>query len=211
MPIDDGQARLVAVRILPLLYDVVSGYDLEKYPSGPLEGFRERFASLRVDRDCIADALRWKRGRWNAFDDVPSACAALIEEVDGAWAAYVDSDAAAAFETTFDWWRARLGARRRLFPTVSWIAHLVHHREGWPVVDRHNFRAMNHFLRELDPTLAPRRRPSARRDVECMSRFVHALLAELPDVERDTLDRFLMVYGRDHLPGRPTGTAPGMP
>ena len=203
MTIDDRQAASVAAYILPRLYDVSAAYDTGKYPTDPLATFRQRFASLSPDNPCIADAMIWKWGEWNAVG-LPSAHARLIDEIGAAWRPFVDSGAAAEPLGTFDWWTARLDGPTS-YVTSAWITHLVHHRSGQPIIDRHNFRAMNHFLRELDPGVPVKREPSTWSDIERLSGFMSRVLTRLPDVDRDMLDRFLTMYGKHHVPERRSG------
>lgn len=200
MPTDDRQAASIAAYILPRLYAVTADYDERKYPPGPLVTFRRQFASLHAENPCIAEAMIWKWGSWNAVG-YPSAHARLIEEIERAWTLFVTSEATATPAASFEWWMARF-ERPTTYVTSAWIAHLVHHRSGQPIIGRYNFRAMNHLLCRSDPSLRVKRQPSTRRDIERLSRFLDGVLEHLPDVDRDTLDRFLTAYGKHHVPKR---------
>ena len=212
MPIEQCRAEAVSARILPTLYEVAAGHDLGTYPVEPLLTFRARFSTLRVDRGCLAEAMRWRWGRWNSIEALTATESALVAELDAAWAAFVDSGTAAEPAPTFDWWAARRDTRADFF-TIAWLTHLVHHRCGWPLVGRHAFRAMHQLLHETrghgaPPPSVPAPEPSTRADVERLSTFVQALLERMPGVERDTLCRFLAVYGRERVP-RPAAPADG--
>jgi hypothetical protein len=92
------------------------------------------------------------------------------------------------------------GGKNR-FITVAFLLHLLHPRQV-PIIDQHNFRAVNALLASGRPAWKIRRRPSQYADILLVGAFMEAVLTawrrrspESVPSKRD-LDKFLMMYGK---------------
>ena len=71
-----------------------------------------------------------------------------------------------------------------------------------PIVDQHNFRAVNSLIRQVRPSWQSKTMPTRYRDLETVAMFMAAVLkgwrqsmpASAPSSHR--LDKFLMMYGK---------------
>lgn len=98
---------------------------------------------------------------------------------------------------TFDWWKERLSnGKSGRFITIAFITHLVHHSKKVPIIDQHNFRAMNYF--KNNSTLNPnsKKNPSNWEDIEDLEKFISEISISL-NRNRDDIDRFLMMFGKE--------------
>lgn len=187
------EAESIATRVRPLLEEVLALYDFGKYPAEQYEKFKRAF-SENGPTPPIEDALRWKWGHWGK-ENYPDAHKRLISEVSRNWPDFAASEASSASRNTFEWWSNRLG-RRTTYITAAFLTHLVHHSKSLPIIDQHNFRAMNALVAEVRPRHQGKKKPSSWADIHDLREF---LLSVLPNLEGRTLgefDRFLMMYGR---------------
>jgi hypothetical protein len=94
---------------------------------------------------------------------------------------------------------ARFGPNR--FITIAFLLHLVRPR-AVPIVDQHNFRAINKLMLEVRPGWRSKSMPSRYRDLETVAMFMGAVLRAwrqaMPESAPSsrTLDKFLMMYGK---------------
>lgn len=181
-------------KIYPIFYDVIREYDCRKYPTNQYKKFRNSFASLNASNTDIHNALIWKWGHWGK-PNFPQRHRELINEVTQLWPHFIQSNWTKTSNETFTWWKNKLENRNKnRFITIAYITHLVHYLEPVPIIDQHNFRAMN----ELKGNKNPKKRPSKWGDILELKNFMELICAEL-NCDFETLDRFLMMYGRNHV------------
>jgi len=187
------EADRIGARVRPLFEELLALYDFGKYPAEQYEQFKRDFSEEgRIPP--IEGAFRWKWGHWGK-GNYPDAHKLLISEVSRSWPDFAASEASGDSRSTFEWWSYRLG-RRTTYITVAFLTHLVHHSKSLPIIDQHNFRAMNALVAEVRPGHRWKKKPSSWSDIHSLRAF---LLAVLPNLEGRTLgefDRFLMMYGR---------------
>ncbi|MGH1449556.1 MAG: hypothetical protein ACRBBM_09065 [Pseudomonadaceae bacterium] len=166
-------------------------YSYKKYPATDYEIFKKTFSELDPKADHRA-ALMWKWGHWGK-DNFPAKQQALIEEIKKLWPQYCDFiqlHAERSSKATFEWWTQKLGSKR--FITVAYLTHLIHHDEV-PIIDQHNFRAMEHYL-DGGPG---NRKPNSWDDVLRLKNFLQMAITQSGRSQSD-YDKYLMMYGR-HL------------
>jgi hypothetical protein len=131
-----------------------SQYSYTKYPAQDYQRIKQTFSTFEsvVEPD---SALLWKWGHWGKTD-YPSKQGLLITDISTRWSEYlkwIDALAdAPSPEDTVQWWTERLGRLRYI--TSAFLTHLIHPRDV-PIIDQHNFRAMNHLLRVYQPNKKP--------------------------------------------------------
>lgn len=194
MPLDADEAATVAQAIAADFSRISAAYDFTKYPADAYRRFRERFALLASENPEIRPALLWKWGHGNK-SNFPAAHRDLIEKIESLWPVFVRSDAPADSARTFEWWHNALHPQS-VYITVAYLTHLVHHREPLPIIDQHNFRAMNALVRLVQPSYKFKQKPSRWADILELKGFMLALLPLLDCEGFGDLDRFLMILGK---------------
>lgn len=165
-------------------------YSFKKYPTPEYETFKNTFSALAEKVDLSA-ALLWKwshRGKTN----YPSKQRALIRAIEARWLLYRQWAKSTSVQpsprATFEWWTRQRGQRRYI--TRAYLTHLIHPLQV-PIIDQHNFRAMNHL----------RRIPSAKKtqsnwsDIVRLKHFLREASKRFQCPEAE-LDKYLMMYGR---------------
>lgn len=194
------ECRSLASAIAPQLEHYAARNDDAKYsPSvyaAVLRDFRRKPSS--VGPDSLRDALLWKWGHLGK-SKIPGHHSNLIQEIQRGWrgwAGRLGSNAKADYEVM----RERLGGKQApRFITVSFLVHLLH-QDAVPIIDQHNFRAMNALIKGVRPTWISKRAPSQFADIERLTEFSVAVLenwparGEAPSPRK--LDLFLMMYGK---------------
>jgi len=175
---------------------MVSRFDRDKYPDEPYNRMIDTFSGKKLPNNEIENALKWKWGHWKKVN-YPKAHKQLIKHIERIWPSYVAAGCTNP-RATFDYWRKALEKRQR-YITNAFITHLVHPDEA-PIMDQHNYRAMNCLLSIAGRKIDQKRRPSNWIDIVNMKIFLDALTAIMNKNRRD-LDRFLMMYGR-HIAAR---------
>lgn len=200
MLLDQNEIEQIIVLINGRFNQVLAEYDYGKYPAADYQDFKRGFSEFTADDKLIRNALRWKWGHW-AKTNYPETHKELIAEVSKNWKKFVTlPDIYSSAQNTFDWWREALRRDTR-YITVAYITHLVHHRKLLPIIDQHNFRAMNSLVSEVRPTHRSKKKPSNWNDIQDLKQFMDVLLPELRGGPSfGDLDRFLMMYGRNHAP-----------
>lgn len=192
------EARRIARAIRPSLHEYAARYERRKYwPSVYNSVLRQFGRGDRVPKDAIRDALMWKWGHLGK-PTIPSAHRALIIDIQNAWSEAV-ADLPLAPSDAFAVLNQRFGPKR--FVTIAFLLHLVRPADV-PIVDQHNFRAVNWFMREVRPGWRMKGMPTRYRDLETVSTFMASVLiawrqcmpVSVPTRRR--LDRFLMMYGK---------------
>ncbi len=197
MPLTKNEATQIATQINPLFNQVLGQYDFGKYPAQTYTSCKVAFSTLRANNNTISDALLWKWGHWGKVN-YPQHHKDLIAEVSNLWGRFAASAATTNPRDTFNWWHDHLG-RNTTYITAAYITHLVHHTH-LPIIDQHNFRAMNFLKSNVRQAYRHKKKPSNWSDIQNLKQFMDELLKELPGRSFEELDRFLMMYGRHHAP-----------
>jgi hypothetical protein len=197
MPITKNETNQIVARIAPIFQQVLNEYDFRKYPAADYARFKASFTALANPNNDISDAMIWKWGHWGK-PNYPQRHQDLITEIQGLWPQYVNSFKNNTSEQTFLWWRSHLN-RQTTYITVAYITHLVHHQEPLPIIDQHNFRAMNSLLGCVRQPTRSKKKPSNWNDIIALKHFMTSIHAALPQQKTfSELDRFLMMYGRNY-------------
>ena len=197
MPITKDERDQVIEKILPIMDGVIAEYDFGKYPAIEYAKFKSAFSTLSESNTKIADAMKWKWGHWGK-PDFPNAHKRLIIELEKLWAKFLESGCTTSSSLTFNWWCTNLD-RKTTYITVAYITHLIHHSEPLPIIDQHNFRAMNALIGSLKPDRKSKKKPSNWNDIVTLKSFMESLQEKLPSKNFSDIDRFLMMYGRNHV------------
>lgn len=196
MPVTQTEASQIAERIAPIFQQVLNEYNFGKYPAADYSRFRVSFSALTAPRDDIEAALVWKWGHWGK-PNYPQRHRYLIEEIQRLWPSFVTSGFSDISARTFQWWRGRIN-RQTAYITVAFITHLVHHNEPLPIIDQHNFRAMNSLVGCLRHGVKPKKKPSNWNDIAVLKSFMTLVMGAMPGRSFSEFDRFLMMYGRNY-------------
>lgn len=197
MEISNQEFQRMAEVIQPLFDAISAEYDLRKYPAAAYSDFCAAFSELSPSRQMLEDAFKWKWGHWGK-PDYPMHHKNLIAEIQTGWPLFVNSGAATSPEKTFVWWHHYL-SRNTTYITEAFITHLVHSKRALPIIDQHNFRAMNNLIRSQKPFYSFKKKPSSWQDIQDLSGFMQGLAAQMGGREFPDIDRFLMMYGRNHV------------
>jgi len=171
-------------------------YDDKKYPKTIYNQSKISFSNLKASQAQIADALNWKYGNLDK-SNTPNSHKKIIKEVSGFWKSFVISNSTGTPKETFDWWKSKLASgKSKRFVTIAFITHLVHHKKHVPIIDQHNFRAMNYF--KNNSTLIPtsKKNPSNWDDIKSLQGFVSEISKSLNKKVED-VDKYLMMFGKE--------------
>lgn len=175
--------------------DISNKYDYRKYPKCDYENFRESFSLLKCNNSDIESALKWKWGHWGKLN-YPNSHKLLIGEVQRLWPKFVGGCIDSNPYETYQWWKMSLNKNTR-FITVAYITHLVHYKELIPIIDQHNFRAMNFYISRSSDGASYNKNPSNWDDIMLLKEFMSLVCEKMPTLSFSDLDKFLMVFGRD--------------
>jgi hypothetical protein len=197
------EARRIVELIRPHFDHYVARFDERKYPSHVYEHLRSAFETPQeVSHDDIRRAILWKFGHSIKIEEtskIPPAHEELISELQGKWPALSSELAESTYELFLQLGTA-IGERRR-YVTRSFFLHLLRPSEI-PIIDQHNFRALNHYLTRLRDGLRPKSKPSSYEDLTTLSAFLSEILSTWATIDPLTvpsegeLDRFLMMFGK---------------
>lgn len=186
---------------MPVFDEVAGRFDTRKYPAQVYKEVLDAFKDpTRVSGEAIRKALLWKYGHLPKTGSIPLAHQRLIADVRQVWpraSGMVLTTPDQAFIDIDD----LCGGRTR-FITVAFLTHLLF-PEQVPIIDQHNFRAINGFIHDMQPMWLGRKKPSTWSDVKAVGAFMEGVLsawmscsvASVPTRER--LDQFLMMYGKE--------------
>lgn len=166
-------------------------YEHEKYPKDIYINFRNSFSNVNPTQQQIRNAINWKFGNLNKKNS-PTSHKELIKEIIDWWPLFQLSNERLSILDTFNWWKMKLanGGRKR-FITIAFITHLVHHKKNLPIIDQHNFRAMNY----LSGNLQSKKYPSCWYDIEKLTEFITEI-SKVNKKKRDAIDKYLMMFGK---------------
>jgi hypothetical protein len=192
MNLTSNEITAIAKFIDPIFTQYASTYSFEKYPPEDYERYKSVFSRKTGENDEIHAALVWKWGHIGK-NNFPSKQKELIDKVNTLWPEYVQSGCENA-KSSFEWWRLQLPGTAYI--TAAYLTHLVHHFEPVPIIDQHNFRAMNGLIKAIRSTHEATKVPKNWQDIANLRDFMSALLLHLRGRSSGELDRFLMMYGR---------------
>lgn len=197
--LSDAEAWQIAKTIRPGFAECVARYDTKKYPPGVYKRIRREFRQPeRVAPGTLREALLWKYGHLGK-PAIPTAHELLISQLQRGWPAAVAAlpgDPEVAF-VALD----RIFGGKTRFITVAFLLHLLYTRNV-PIIDQHNFRAVNALLADVRPAWRTRWRPSQYGDISLVAGFMEAVLTAWRRRALDSaprgrdLDKFLMMYGK---------------
>lgn len=193
MKLTNAEAIAIAGTISPIFTLHLAKYSFTKYPSADYARYKSVYASKSASNAEVHASLVWKWGHVGK-DNFPEAQLKLIRTVENLWPEYVQAKECIGAKETFAWWRSHLP--KTAYITAAYITHLVHHADPLPIIDQHNFRAMNSLIRAVRPTHVATSIPRTWQDIEDMQSFISEILVHLPGKSAEELDRFLMMYGR---------------
>lgn len=185
------------IRGISKIFDCyLNQYDIKKYPLEIYKNAKRSFSSKSSTNNEIANALNWKYGNLGK-NNFPKSHKSIIIEVEKLWKDFANSNAKDSPRSTFEWWKHRLSnGNSGRFITIAFITHLVHYRKNVPIIDQHNFRAMNYFLNNSILNSDSKKNPSNWSDIENLGRFISEVSKNLNRKNEDT-DKFLMMFGKE--------------
>lgn len=193
------EARAIVGAIEPQFADFVMSYDTKKYPSDVYQDALAKFRHpANVSPDTLRNALLWKYGHLGK-SAIPQHHERLIAEIQSGWSKFV-AVLPETPEETFAVLDRDFGGKSR-FITVAFLLHLLHHDEV-PIIDQHNFRAVNALMTDARPGWPSKKKPSRYADIVVITEFMEGVLAAWGQIALDSLpndrefDKFLMMYGK---------------
>ena len=193
MQINQKEAQQIAGFILFCFNQTSKKYNFKKYPKYVYNRCRLKFSALNAANQDIHDALKWKYGHWGK-SNFPKAHRKVIREVQNLWPQFIKTGNHYPPHDTFQWWQSKWPKRRYI--TVAFITHLIHHNSSIPIIDQHNFRAMNSLIACVRKNHSYKKAPSSWQDILDLKVFMITLLPHLNNVNLSDLDRFLMMWGK---------------
>ena len=194
MQINQTEAQQIAGFILFCFNQIHKKYDFKKYPKYVYNGCKIKFSALNnaANQNIIHDALVWKYGHWGK-SNFPAAHYTVIQDVQKLWPQFIKTGKHHSPHCTFQWWQRKWPKRRYI--TVAFITHLIHN-SAIPIIDQHNFRAMNTLIDRVKKNHRYKKAPSCWQDILDLKYFMRILLPYLNNVNVSDLDRFLMMWGK---------------
>jgi hypothetical protein len=190
--LEKGEIAQVANAVRPIFDEHADRYDFEKYPAEALRDLRATYSTGRIHAQAISTALKWKWGHW-LKPNMPESHKSLIRETQALRDKFNDRRSAPDPRTTFEFWAAELGSRRR-YITRAFLTHLQHPQEI-AIIDQHNWRAMRKLLEGNPRARQLPKAPGTYLDLLALSAFCRALTTAL-SAEADEVDHFLMQFGK---------------
>lgn len=191
------EARALAARILPDLERYASAYDVRKYPPEAYREVRGHFESpWTLTGVEIRKALVWKYGHVGKAR-IPQHHEALILEIADRWPDVLERLPLTPKDVFFHLTEMIGGPKR--FITVACLTHLMF--PNWvPIIDQHNFRAMNWLMSLVRPEWRSLKAPTMWEDIMWLNQF----MTEVPNAwppgheapSRLVFDRYLMMFGK---------------
>ncbi|HJV76098.1 MAG TPA: hypothetical protein VJ654_17890 [Noviherbaspirillum sp.] len=192
MNLTSNEVIAVANIIGPIFDSHLSSYSFKKYPAEDYARYKSVFSQKGVENNEIYAALVWKWGHVGK-KKFPQKQLELIHKIENLWPEYVQSKDCTDAKSTFQWWRSKLP--KTAYISQAYLTHLIHHADPLPIIDQHNFRAMNSLIKAVRPTHEATTVPRTWKDITDLQAFMSAVLSHLPERSFGELDRFLMRYG----------------
>jgi hypothetical protein len=177
-------------------YKYLDSYNSKKYPFELYSEFRSSFAELKPSKNDILNAINWKYGNLNKSNS-PKVHKAIICKIIELWPDFATSESTNSDHETFLWWKNHLtNDKAKRFITVSFITHLVHFKSDFPIIDQHNFRAMNFMLNSFMFNTSLKKSPSNWEDIQMLKSFINEV-SKTHVLKKGDIDKFLMMYGKE--------------
>jgi hypothetical protein len=174
----------------------VEGYDYNKYPKVKYNLAKKSFSTLDVSSAQIREILNWKYGNVGK-SNTPQSHKNIIKRVIIKWPKFLQSESSKDAEDTFNWWHNALYVgKSRPYITVAFITHLIHFKRNIPIIDQHNYRAMNYLLNNRLNLNEVKKNPSTWQDIVELMKFIEKISALNNKKTSDEIDKFLMIYGK---------------
>lgn len=193
------ESSAIVALIRPSFTETAATYDTNKYWPDVYSRVQAAFlAPKKVQAKTLDEALRWKWGHLSKTG-MPGAHRRLISQLQREWPS-VAPHLPQSPELTFAMLETRFGGTTR-FITVAFLVHLLF-QERIPIIDQHNFRAVNALIGQVRPTWRSKKKPSRFSDILLVAGFMssvaHAWRNEDPATAPSAreLDKFLMMYGK---------------
>jgi hypothetical protein len=198
-PPTEVEAREIVKAIRPQFADYAGKYDTKKYWPIVYQRVRREFHHpTRITADTLRDALLWKYGHLGKTA-IPPAHEQLIAQIQRDWRVVV-TELPRRPEAAFLVLDQNFGGKTR-FITIAFLLHLLYPRKV-PIIDQHNFRAVNALMAGTRPAWHSKQKPSQFADIVLVAAFMKAIVAvwrRLDPISVPTereLDKFLMMYGK---------------
>lgn len=201
-PPSDAEAHAIVQKVVPRFEHIANQYDAKKYPRDVYETVRQAFqVPATVSFETLRIALLWKYGHLGK-PTIPPAHEQLIQELQEGWPATLEilAEYPAEPALAFEMLDQRFGPKKR-FVTLAFLLHLFFPHQV-PIIDQHNFRAVNSFMSDERDGWRSKKKPSRYSDIECIASFTKAVLAAWSRTDQATVpterefDQFLMMYGK---------------
>jgi hypothetical protein len=193
------EAEIIAALISRDLEEYVALYETGKYSPYVYKDIRRAFSAPRsVGCADIKSAILWKYGHLGK-PRYPKHHALIIKDVQKLWPRFLETTATAAPEAMAEFWRRELD-RPRAFVTIAFLVHLLHQRT-LPIIDQHNYRAVNYYMTKVRPSWVSKRMPRQMTDLLLVAGFIKSVRSVWPSPRRPSarsLDKYLMMFGK-HL------------
>jgi hypothetical protein len=174
----------------------VKQYDENKYPPEIYHTAKKSFSSFTADEEIIKLALEWKWGHVEK-PNYPVTHKLLIKEIINEWQNFIISNhEKKSADKNFEWWKKKLGGKSSSrYITIAFITHLIHNEEI-PIIDQHNYRALNFFTNNLSLSNSFKKRPSNWNDIIKLKEFTDTILPHIHNKNPQDFDKFLMMFGK---------------
>jgi hypothetical protein len=189
--LEGNELAMIGGKVLSRFDDILSRYSEKKYPEDVYKIIRNVFSSRSEENGEIENALKWKWGHWDK-ENYPNHHKELIRIVQLSWKDFVWQKTKTP-RATFDYWTNKLGKRHR-YISVAFLTHLVH-PQYVPIIDQHNYRAMNHYMLEVRSEWKVKKKPSTWEDIQSLADFLVSLSTHLKKDMRE-VDKYLMMFGK---------------
>ena len=186
-----------SIQFINLHFDFfVNQYDENKYPPQIYHTAKKRFSSFTADEETIKLALEWKWGHVGK-PNYPNNYKLLMKEIIAEWGSFIDSNHdKKSPDKTSEWWCTKFGKRKSTkFITIAFIFHLIHNEEI-PIIDQHNYRALNFFTNNLSLSSTFKKRPSNWNDIIILKEFTDKISHHINNKNPQDFDKFLMMFGK---------------
>jgi hypothetical protein len=146
MKLTSVEADAIAKIIDPIFFRHESSYSFKKYPAEDYARYKSVYSKTPIKNDEIQASLVWKWGHFGK-NNFPLKQKELIQKIKDLWADYVRSKNCGNAKCSFQWWSSKLPSTAYI--TAAYVTHLVHHSDPLPIIDQHNFRAMNRLVKAV--------------------------------------------------------------
>ena len=175
-------------------------YNYLKYPADIYNKIKSVFSKRTPTSEQIKDALNWKYGNIEK-SGTSKKNKNIIKRVQRHWPKFIKSNTFKNEQDTFYWWLKMLPrVSSQPYITVAFITHLVHHKKNIPIIDQHNYRAMNYLKGNLSLLHSPKKKPSNWQDIIELKCIIEQIAQIIPKKSNDEIDKFLMMLGKSIKP-----------